>query len=81
MYDIYMIQKLLKLISSPLGKIVLSCVWGFALAMIFQKTCADGRCIVLTGPPMEEVTRKIYDFDGDAGCYAFQAYPVACDRK
>lgn len=76
-----MIQKVLALMTSPVGKIVLSCIWGFALALIFQKTCADGRCIVITGPRLDEVRDKIHNFGSENGCYRFQAYPIKCDSR
>lgn len=73
-----MIQKVLNLMTSSIGKIIISCIWGFALALIFQKTCADGRCIVINGPRIDEVNNKIHNFGNQDGCYRFQAYPIKC---
>ena len=39
------------------GRILISIIWGLALAMLFRRTCAGQRCTVISGPPVQEVSK------------------------
>lgn len=60
------------------GQIFISSLFGVALALIFQKVCKDrnGRCVVISAPPTEEVTSKIYQFEGE--CFKYKPYGISC---
>ena len=76
-----MIEKALKLLDSPWGKIIVSCMWGFALALLFHRTCGDGKCVIVRGPRVSETVGKVYDFGKDNGCFQFEPYPVKCEAQ
>ena len=38
--------KLLKLLQSKTGMMLISIIWGFGLACVFRQACKDRKCIV-----------------------------------
>lgn len=72
-------MKVLALLKTRPGRIFLSLLWGFALSLLFHKTCSGGRCVVVQGPPAEQVAGAVYEFGG--ACYRFTPRAVACDQQ
>lgn len=68
---------LLDFMKTKPGRILISVLWGFALSMLFRKTCAGNSCVTIQGPPIQETQSTTYDFGKD-GCYKFQPHPVRC---
>lgn len=68
-------QMVNRLYYSSTGQIVVSAIFGFALALIFQRACKDRKCIVITAPP--EVNEKVHKYKGE--CYKFTERYVECD--
>ena len=60
-------------------RVLLSLLWGFALSMLFWRTCSGKRCTTIAGPPMDVVRRSTYDFGAKAGCFTFTPHLVPCD--
>ena len=58
------------------GQIFISALFGVALALIFQKVCKDKKCIVISAPATEEVTGKVYQFEGE--CFKYKPYGISC---
>ena len=44
------------LAKSDKGKTIISIIVGLGLAALFRKVCNDRDCIIIKGPPIEEVT-------------------------
>ena len=61
------------------GKIIISIVLGLGIAALFRKVCNDRDCIIIKGPPIEEVTGSVYTFDGR--CYKYKAKSTSCKNK
>ena len=59
-----------------LGEIFISALFGIALALIFQKVCKDKKCIVISAPATEEITSKVYQFEGE--CFKYKPYGISC---
>ena len=67
------------LAKSDKGKTIISIIVGLGLAALFRKVCNDRDCIIIKGPPIEEVTSSVYSFDGK--CYKYKAKSTSCKNK
>ncbi len=73
---------MLQLFETQIGRICVSILWGLALSLFFKKTCVGNKCIVITGPPVQEVINNIYAFEGEGKrkhCYKFMPLLKTCD--
>ena len=59
-------------------KAFISALWGFALSLLFRKTCAQGRCTFVKGQPLEKVQSSVYNYGDSGRCYRFNPYLVQC---
>jgi hypothetical protein len=66
------------IVDSEKGQILISIVLGLGLASLFRKVCTDGNCIVIEGPPLEEVENKI--FKQESKCYRYKAVSTQCKK-
>ena len=71
-----MIRKLAK---NDIGKTVISIILGLGIATLFRKVCNDRDCLVIQGPPIEDVESHIHSFDGR--CYKYKAKSTSCNKK
>lgn len=70
---------MLGLLDTRLGSFIFSFVLGLGLAALFRKVCKEGNCIIVKGPPREEVENKI--FKKDSKCYRYKSKDVDCDTN
>lgn len=68
-----------KFIHSQQGKYLMSMLLGIGLATLFRSVCKGSRCNVIKAPPIEEIDRQIYKFDGQ--CYEMKTNPITCNSK
>jgi len=68
---------MLALLKTETGKRIISFVIGLGLAALFRKVCKDGNCVIVQGPPLEEVENKIFKMDSK--CYRYKAEATKCD--
>jgi len=66
-----------KVFKSKSGKILLSVLWGLALAAIFKFTCEGRDCLVYKAPVVQEMTGNTYQHNNE--CYTFRTETVACE--
>tara|TARA_B100001094_G_C17787580_1_gene602780 strand:- start:166 stop:450 length:285 start_codon:yes stop_codon:yes gene_type:complete len=66
-----------KFISSSIGKIVISIVWGLGLAALFRRACNGRSCIIYKGPHPSVIQNKI--FKHNHTCYKYNAKRANCD--
>ena len=66
-----------RLISTKIGKYLLSILLGLGLASLFQQVCKDKNCITFRGPVLDQVEGKTYEFDHK--CYQYDVHAVTCD--
>lgn len=66
----------LRILETETGQIMLSIILGLGLAALFQQVCKDGSCIVVEGPPLDQVVGKVFVQDGK--CYKYTATSTAC---
>jgi hypothetical protein len=58
------------------GSVIISVILGLGLASIFKKVCKDGRCVVIRGPPIDEIKNNIYKIDSE--CYKYTPVMTKC---
>lgn len=66
-----------RLFYTRLGSITVSAIFGFALAILFQRACKDKNCRVFQAPPMKEVLNTTYKLH-DNDCYKYTTHVVPC---
>lgn len=59
------------------GVIAFSIVLGLGIAALFRSVCSDGKCVVIEGPSLEEVSKYYYKVEDQ--CYRY--VPVASECK
>jgi hypothetical protein len=64
-------------IHSEAGSIIISILWGFALAMLFRRVCTDRDCITVYGPKPADVRDKILKWN--QRCYKVVPRETSCD--
>ena len=55
---------------------VISVMLGFGLAAIFRPLCKGPECVILRGPPVNDIRGAVYQFGSK--CIEFDAKPIAC---
>lgn len=63
------------------AKVIISILWGLALSLFFKKTCVGKDCVVVAGPPLQEVDKAIYNFGEKGICHTFKPTLVPCDSQ
>lgn len=58
---------------------LISLVLGFGIAAIFRPLCKGPDCMVIRGPPINEIRGAVYQFG--TKCVEFEAKPVECPSK
>lgn len=61
------------------GQILVSAVFGVALAFMFQKVCKGEHCIVVQPPPLDDIEKYVYTLDGV--CYRYVPKVSECVPK
>ena len=69
-------ENIVNLSKSKSGRIVLSVIWGFALAAIFKFTCEGRDCIIFNAPNVNEISKNIYYHNNE--CYTFTTETINC---
>ena len=67
------------LAKSKAGKNIISIIVGLGIAALFRKVCNDRDCIIIKGPPIENVINKVYGFYGK--CYKYKTKSTSCNNK
>jgi hypothetical protein len=65
-----------RLFRTRAGQIIISAIFGAAIAALFQKTCKGKKCIVIEAPPLADLEKYVYRI-GDK-CYRYQPRVVSC---
>jgi len=70
---------MLGLLDTKWGAFFFSFILGLGLAALFRKVCKEGNCIIVKGPPREEVENKI--FKKTSKCYRYKSKDVDCNTS
>jgi len=66
-----------RLLTTPLGRSLISILLGIGLACLFQKACSDRSCIDFSGPVISDIHEKIYK--QDEKCYKYKSVVTKCN--
>ena len=66
-----------RLFHTEIGCVMISAIFGIALAFMFQRVCKGTDCIVVKNPPQDEIDKYVYQNDGI--CYKYKVKIVECD--
>ena len=69
----------LNIIDRPGFATLISIILGFGLACIFRPLCKGPDCLIIRGPPVNEIRGAVYQFG--AKCVEFDAKAVECPSK
>lgn len=64
------------IMNTEYGSVIISVVLGLGLASFFKKVCKDGRCVIIKGPPINEVNKNIYKINEE--CYKYTPFASKC---
>lgn len=64
------------IMSTEFGSVIVSVILGLGLASFFKKVCKDGRCVIIKGPPINEVNKNIYKINEE--CYKYTPFATKC---
>jgi hypothetical protein len=67
-----------KIISSKIGIIAVSIIWGLGLAALFQRACHGKNCIIKKAPHPDNIRNKVFQFEDK--CYKFEPKTTTCDK-
>ena len=59
------------------GQMVVSALFGLALALIFRRVC-KGDCVIYYAPKVEDIDGKTFMLEDT--CYKYKAYAVKCNN-
>lgn len=68
-----------KLIQVPGVATILSFALGVGLAAMFRPVCKGPECVVIRGPPIQDVRDAVYQFG--TKCVEFKAKPMECPKE
>jgi len=71
--------KMLDIMAHPVGNILISAMLGLGLAALFKKVCNDGHCVVVKGPPFEDIKDKVFVFEDK--CYQYSPKAASCSKS
>lgn len=57
---------------------LLSIIIGFGIAALFRPICKGPDCVVLRGPPVQDIRNTVYQFGSK--CVEFKANPMECPK-
>jgi hypothetical protein len=70
-------MNLSKLFESKVGIAMISILLGLGVAAMFRSVCKEGKCIIVNGPPKEDVDKYYYKIQDT--CYKYTPVAAECD--
>lgn len=68
-----------KFVHSKTGKIMMSIILGIGLATFFRTACKGRRCKIVSAPPFEELSGKIFMFNNNY--YKLESNVISCSSN
>ena len=60
------------------GQIIVSALFGLALALLFRRICKDN-CVLYSAPDIKEIEENVFNLEDT--CYKYKSYAVKCNAK
>lgn len=70
------VSNFLKAVEVPSIAVLISFVLGVGLAAMFRPVCKGPECVVIRGPPVQDIRDAVYQFG--AKCVEFKPKTVEC---
>lgn len=64
-----------RLLYSPTGQLLISAIFGLALALMFRRVCKDN-CVIFYAPYIKDIEGKVFKLEDT--CYTYTPYMVKC---
>ena len=61
------------------GRYIISIILGLGISALFRKVCNERDCIIVKGPPTNEIVDNIYEFDSK--CFKYRVKNTSCKKK
>jgi hypothetical protein len=58
------------------GQIIVSALFGLALALLFRRICKDN-CVVYSAPDIKDIEGNIFNLEDT--CYKYKSYAIKCN--
>ena len=68
-----------KLLENESVSIIISIILGLGLASLFRQVCKGNECIIIKGPSIKEVSKKVYKIDDK--CYKYTPKAIKCSSN
>lgn len=65
-----------KLLENESMAIIISIILGLGMASLFRQVCKGNECIIVKGPNIKEVSKKVYKIDDK--CYKYTPKATTC---
>ena len=69
----------LNIMNRPIVATVISALIGFGIAAMFRPLCKGPECVILRGPPVNEMRDTVYQFGSK--CIEFKTKTIECPKK
>lgn len=69
-----------RLFYQPTGQIVISAVFGLAIAFLFQKACTGNKCFIIQSPPEDQLD-AVHKHPDKNECYQYKSQYVECSAS
>ena len=61
------------------GRLLACFIVGLGLSLIFRQVCQGDNCIIIKGPPINQITDNIFKFNSK--CYKYSTIAASCDKN
>ena len=61
------------------GRYIISIILGLGISALFRKVCNERDCLIVKGPPTNEIVGNIYEFDSK--CFKYRVKSTSCKKK
>ncbi len=68
----------LKIMATPGVATILSFIIGLGIAAMFRPVCKGPDCVVIRGPPVQDIRNAVYQFGSK--CVEFKTKPMECPK-
>lgn len=61
------------------GRYIISIILGLGISALFRKVCNERDCLIIKGPPTNEIVGNIYEFDSK--CFKYRVKSTSCKKN
>ena len=61
------------------GRYIISIILGLGISALFRKVCNERDCLIVKGPPTDQIVGNIYEFDSK--CFKYRVKNTSCKKR